>query len=144
MSNGEPTVTNALRDCHAIFEGFRKLITEKGYKSSLFLMGRSLGSIPAVELAYHYQEQFKGLIIESGSPNNFRRLWDYLEASKREMLSGAKFLNKEKIKSILIHTCIIHGEFDQIIPVQKGSELYQNSGSADKDILIFPGLTTMT
>ena len=55
------------------------------------------------------------------------------------MLSGAKFLNKEKIKSILIPTCIIHGEFDQIIPVQEGSELYQNSGSTDKDILIIPG-----
>lgn len=139
LSNGQPTITSLIRDSHPIFHEFKKVIKEEGYKPSLFLMGRSLGSIPAVELAYHYQDEVKGLIIESGSANNFRRLWHYLESSEMERLLGEKFLNKEKIASVFIPTCIIHGEFDQIIPVQEGLELYQKSGAGVKDILIISG-----
>ncbi len=139
LSNGKPNITNLVRDCHIIFSEFKKVIEEEGYKSSIFVMGRSLGSIPAVELAYHYQDQFKGLIIESGAANNFRVLWNFLEASEQERLSSDKFINKEKIRSIRIPTCIIHGEYDQLIPVQEGVELYENSGAVDKDILIISG-----
>ena len=139
LSNGKPTITNLLRDCHVIFEGFKQVIEQEGYKQSLFVMGRSLGSIPAVELAYHYQAELKDLIIESGSANNLRRLWNHLEVSGKDWLSVQKFLNREKIRSIVIPTCIIHGEYDQIIPVQEASELYENSGAADKDIIIIPG-----
>ena len=139
LSDGKPTVTNLIRDSHVIFKGFRKLIEEDEYESKLFVMGRSLGSIPAIELAYHYQESLKGLIVESGAANNFHRLWSYLELSEIESLSVKKFLNKEKIKSVLIPTCIIHGELDQIIPVQEGLELHENSGAGDKDILVVSG-----
>jgi alpha-beta hydrolase superfamily lysophospholipase len=59
-----------------------------------------------------------------------------LETSEKEKQSGEKFLNKEKIKSILIPTCIIHGEHDEIISVQEGLQLYEKSGAANKDILI--------
>ena len=65
LSNGKPNITNLIRDSHPIFEGFKKIIEEGEYESKLFLMGRSLGSIPAVELAYHHQDELKGLIIES-------------------------------------------------------------------------------
>lgn len=139
FSDGKPTITNLIRDSHAIFQGFKKVIKEGGYEPEIFLMGRSLGSIPAVELAYHYQDELKGLIVESGTANNFRRLWNYLEPQGRERLLGEKFLNKEKLKAVRIPTCIIHGEHDQILPVQEGLELYQNSGAADKDILVIRG-----
>jgi len=137
LSNGKPTITNLIRDSHLIFHTFRKIMEKEGYRPSLFLMGRSLGSIPAVELAYHYQGELKGLIIESGSANNFRHLWNHLESSKR--LLSEKFLNKEKIKSVLIPTCVIHGELDQIIPVQEGLELYEKAGAGVKGILIISG-----
>ena len=74
FSDGKPTITNLIRDSHAIFNGFKKLVKEGGYESKLFIMGRSLGSIPAIELAYHYQDELKGLIVESGSASNLRRL----------------------------------------------------------------------
>jgi hypothetical protein len=139
LSNGQPTITNLIRDSHAVFKGFKKVVEEDGYRPDVFLMGRSLGSIPAIEIAYHYQDELKGIVIESGSANNFRRLWGYLEATERGKLLGSEFLNKEKIKSIRIPTCIIHGEFDQIIPVQEGLELYESSGAGDKEILVIPG-----
>jgi pimeloyl-ACP methyl ester carboxylesterase len=103
-------------------------------------MGRSLGSIPALELAYHYQDEIRGLIIESGAANNFRRLWLYLGIAGKETAENeSPFLNKVKIRRVRKPTLIIHGQYDQIISVTEGQELYENSGAKDKKILIIPG-----
>ena len=139
LSQGRPNITNMIRDAHSIFKGFGDIIKKEGYDSNIFLMGRSLGSISAVEIAYHYQDQLKGLIIESGTSTNFNRMWKHLVISEEDSVSSEKFLNRVKLKSITIPTLIIHGEYDQIIPVQEGLELYEKSGSVDKDILIISG-----
>jgi len=139
MSDGKPTITNLIRDAHAIYKGFRKLLDKDGYEPNIFLMGRSLGSMPAVELAYHYQDELKGLIIESGAANNLQRFWSYFNPSAVEKLRGSDFLNKEKIKKVLIPTLIIHGQEDEILPVEEGIELYDNSGAERKDILVVSG-----
>jgi hypothetical protein len=104
-------------------------------------MGRSLGSMPAIELAFNYQDEIRGLIIESGTANNFRRLWDYLGISSEQVLLSDEslFLNKVKIRQVHKPTLIIHGEYDQLISVKEGKELYQSSGAQDKRILIIPG-----
>ena len=48
------------------------------------------------------------------------------------------FLNKVKIRQVHHPTLIIHGEYDQLISVKEGEELYQSSGAQDKRILIIP------
>lgn len=139
LSNGRPTVSNMLSDAHQIFRGFKNIVEKEGYRAALFVMGRSLGSLPAIELAYHYQGELKGLIVESGSANNFRRLWSYLRLwEKEKLLEESPILNKVKVRSIRIPTCIIHGELDELLPLEEGMELYQNSGAAEKDLLIIP------
>jgi hypothetical protein len=81
------------------------------------------------------------LIIESGTASNFRRLWDYLGITKKEAILSEEslFLNKVKIRQVHKPTLIIHGEYDQIIPIREGEELYGNSGAQDKRLLIIPG-----
>jgi hypothetical protein len=140
-SNGKPTISNMIGDAHTIFKGFNEIIEKEGFKGSLFIMGRSLGSIPAMELAFNYQDDIRGLIIESGTASNFRRLWDYLGITKKEAILSEEslFLNKVKIRQVHKPTLIIHGEYDQIIPIREGEELYGNSGAQDKRILIIPG-----
>ena len=140
-SNGKPTISNMISDAHIIFKGFKETIRKEGFKKRVFLMGRSLGSMPAIELAFNYQDEICGLIIESGAANNFRRLWDYLEVPDKETVFSEEslFLNKVKIRQVRKPTLIIHGEYDQIISVEEGEELYQNSGTQDKRILIIPG-----
>ena len=140
-SGGKPTVANMLSDAHIIFNGFREKMEKEGFKQSLFVMGRSLGSMPAIEIAANHQDEIRGLIIESGSANNLRRLWDYVEISQREAIFSEEspFLNKVKIRQVHRPTLIIHGEYDQIIPANEAEELYQNSGAQDKRILIIPG-----
>lgn len=138
-SDGRPTISNLIGDSHPIFRGFTQVIEREGFKRSLFLMGRSLGSVPAIELAFHYQDGINGLIVESGSANNFRRLWQYLGITGEEPLGeGSLFLNKVKIRHVRKPTLVIHGEYDEIISVTEGEELYQNSGADDKKILIIP------
>ncbi len=137
-SDGQPTISNLMRDCHAVYGGLKRIVQQEGYRPSLFLMGRSLGSMPAVELAYHYQDGLKGLILESGSANNLRRLWSLLGIKEVETLSASPFLNKEKVRAVRIPTCVIHGEHDQILPVEEAVELYERSAAEDKSLLIIP------
>ena len=140
-SNGKPTISNMIGDAHTIFRGFKEIIEKEGFIKSLFVMGRSLGSMPAIELAFNYQDDIGGLIIESGTANNFHRLWDYLGITKKEATLSAEspFLNKVKIRQVHKPTLIIHGERDQIISVREGEELYENSAAQDKRMLIIPG-----
>jgi alpha-beta hydrolase superfamily lysophospholipase len=67
LSNGTPTVTNMIKDSHRVFEGFKKIVEDYSFRKSFFVMGRSLGSLSAIELAYNYQDDLKGLIVESGT-----------------------------------------------------------------------------
>jgi pimeloyl-ACP methyl ester carboxylesterase len=65
-SGGMPNLTNLINDAHTIFKAIQKELPVRKFKEDLWVMGRSLGSISALELAYHYPESIKGLIIESG------------------------------------------------------------------------------
>lgn len=139
VSGGKPTVTNIIQDTHLIFQGFKEILNKEGYVGKYFVMGRSLGSIPALEVAFHYQDEICGLIIESGTANNFRPLWGYLGKTEKDIIESSGFLNKVKIRSVYQPTLLIHGEKDQIIPVQEGQELYENSAASEKSIFIVPG-----
>ncbi len=138
FSDGKSTISNMIGDARVIFGGFKEIIRKESFKSSLFLMGRSLGSMPAIELVFNYQDEICGLIVESDSANNFRRLWNYLGISGKEAILGEEslFLNKVKIRQVRKPILIIHGEYDQIISVKEGEEFYQSSGAQDKKILI--------
>jgi len=138
-SGGKPTVTNMIQDAHPLFQGFKEILNNEGYINRYFVMGRSLGSIPALEIAFHHQEEISGLIVESGTAHNFRILWNHLGKTERDIIENSDFQNKVKIRSVYQPTLIIHGENDQIIPVQEGKELYENSPARDKRLLIIPG-----
>jgi uncharacterized protein len=125
VSDGKPTFSNLLSDSHKIYKSFKKIVDQEGYCPDIFVMGRSLGSIPAVEIAFQFQNGIKGLIIESGSSRNFPFLLSFLTSGELHNLGGIPFLNKDKIRSVSIPTLIIHGELDEIIPVQEGKELFQ-------------------
>ena len=140
-SGGKPTLTSMIKDAHPIFEGFKQVLKEKGFSGKLFVMGRSLGSASAIELASHYQSQLNGLIIESGFANIFN-LFDYLGFPLEALgiaVSGTPS-SLELIRKISLPTLIMHGEYDQIVPVEEGRALYEGIGAKDKRLLIIPGV----
>ncbi|HIE17465.1 MAG TPA: alpha/beta hydrolase [Dehalococcoidia bacterium] len=140
-SDGEPTLAAMIKDAHHIFDGFKRVLKDMGLSGGLFLMGRSLGSASVIELAYHYQAQLKGLILESGFVNVFNLL-DYLGFPFQAMGIALPETpaGLERVHNIYIPTLVIHGEYDQIVPVSEGKALYENIGAKDKRLLIIPGV----
>jgi hypothetical protein len=139
MSDGNPTSGSMIRDTHPIFREFVTFLRDLSYTGNLFVMGRSLGSAPAIEVAYRYPQQLKGLIIESGfarGQNQLMRLG--VSHLFRDVKDPIGFGNDLKIKEVTIPTLIIHGEEDEIIPVTEGKELYALSGSKVKSSLFIP------
>jgi alpha-beta hydrolase superfamily lysophospholipase len=139
MSGGTPTCSGILRDAHTVFEDFSSYVRDLHCSGPLYVMGRSLGSAPAIEVAWQYQEQLKGLIVESGiayAGNQFARL------GVTDLFKGIEhpvgFGNDLKIQATHIPTLIIHGEEDTIIPVVEGKSLYSLSGARQKTALFVP------
>jgi len=140
-SNGYPTISNLVADAPIVFNSFKEIIEKEGFSKRVFVMGRSLGSIPAVEIAFSFQDEIKGFIIESGTANNFPHLLRQVGLNDKDPLlsEDSLFRNKIKIRQVQTPCLIIHGEIDELIPVREGKELYENSASRDKRLLIIPG-----
>jgi pimeloyl-ACP methyl ester carboxylesterase len=139
LSNGTPTVTDMMKDSHRVFEGFKKIVEDYGFRKSFFVMGRSLGSFSAIELAYSYQDDLQGLIVESGPSNNLKQYVSSMVPLDHPIWrDDSTFLNKVKLRSISKPTLIIHGEQDSLIPIDEGKELYENSAAKDKRLVIIP------
>lgn len=139
-SDGEPTVTAMMQDCHAIFLFVKEWLDQQGYTGPLAVMGRSLGSASALELASTREADIDALIIESGfalaAP-----LLHLLGIDTRRL--GFKeehgFRNVDKITKIRKPTLIIHAEFDHIIPYFDGQSLFDASAAENKKLLQIPG-----
>ena len=138
-STGQPSVTAMMRDCHKIFDFVTKWCINNGYPGPLVLMGRSLGSAAALELASHYRNQIDGMIIESGFANSAPLLQllgvNTIEIGFEEHMG---FQNAAKIIDFLKPTLIIHAEQDHIIPFTEGQLLFKRCPAADKTLLKIP------
>ena len=138
-SDGSPSCSAMIRDALPIFQGFVTFLSNGGFGGGLFVMGRSLGSAPAIEVAYHYPQLLQGLIVESGFASQRNQL-ERLGVTHlfRDMEGVVGFGNDVKMKQVRIPTLIIHGEEDEIIPVTEGRALYALSGAEQKQALFVP------
>lgn len=137
-SQGRPTFSNMISDALAIFKAFVDILNENHYSNDIFVMGRSLGSAPAIEIVYHHQEQLKGLVIESGFASIINLLL-YLGLPTESLgLKDIDFPNLTKMRTITIPTLIIHGEYDSLIPPTEGKALFENAASRNKNLVIIP------
>jgi uncharacterized protein len=136
-SSGQPTVTAMMRDSHAILDFVAAWLISRGCTGPLVVMGRSLGSAPALEIAFQNAERIAGLIIESG----FARilpLLNLLGIDDPELTEKSGPQNEEKIRRVRKPTLIIHAEYDHIIPYAEGQALYEASGATEKKFLGIP------
>lgn len=136
-SSGRPTLTAMLRDGLASFDYLEKWLHDQGRGGPVLVMGRSLGSAPALTVAYHRPERIAGLIIESGFAAilPLLRLMGYHDPGLREE-EGPQ--NLEKIRHVQTPTLIIHGTADEIIDVSEGRALYESAGAREKFLLEIP------
>jgi hypothetical protein len=142
QSTGRPTVTAMMRDAHVILDYVRTWLSDQRYTGPLLVMGRSLGSAPALELACRFPQVIDGLIIESG----FARIGPLLRLIGIDMtLYGLSEKrgprNLDKIRQWDKPLLVIHAEYDQIISFTEGQALFEASPAADKKMLKIPNAT---
>lgn len=144
-STGRPDVSSMLQDAHAVFDHIRRWMHRNERTGPLWVMGRSLGSAPALELAAHYPDDCQGLIIESGFAYTLDLL-AHIGLDTRGWQDNAKAgsadinrINIDKIARYAGPTLIIHAQQDGIIPAAHGKALYQASPAPVKNIRIIEG-----
>lgn len=139
-SSGTPTLSAMLDDSHAVFAFVRDWLKSRGHTGPRIVMGRSLGSAPALELASRHAGEIDGLVVESG----FARIGPLLalmgyrmEAFGLSEEDGPQ--NLKKIGMFDKPTLVIHAEFDHIIAHAEGQALYDASPAAVKHMLTIEG-----
>ena len=139
-SDGTPTVSAMMRDAHIIFKGVRDWLKEENRTGILLVMGRSLGSASALELAASYQEEISGLIIDSGFSHTLPLLNCLgVDTQALGITEANGFKNVEKIGQFAKPTLIIHAQYDQFIPVTVAEILQVQCAARSKEFRMVPG-----
>ena len=138
-STGTPTVTGMMRDCHLIHDYAKQWLAAKGYTGLFIIMGRSLGSASALELAANYEKEIDGLIIESGFAYVIPLLQLIgINVNALGLSEEEGFCNIDKIQNFNKPVLIIHAEYDHIIPFKDGQALFNNCPFPEKKFLMIP------
>lgn len=139
-SSGEPTVTAMYKDARKLLEESRKWLEENSYTGPLVVMGRSLGSAPAIDLMSEYPEHFKALIIESGFANTIPLAKSLgIDVKAAGLTEADCFNNRSKIEKVTKPTMILHGGNDTLIPVGQAEYLQAFCGARNKVFQVVPG-----
>jgi len=139
-SSGTPTSSNMLADARTLYTELRDWLYENQYTGGIFLMGRSLGSACAIDLAAEYNDEIKGLIIESGFAETLPLAQTLgLDMASRGITEEETFDNQGKMESITKPTFMLHGRNDQLIPVRQADKLMAASGARSKELQVVPG-----
>ncbi len=139
-STGKPLVSAVLPDAEKAAAAVPDILQAAGLSAlPLYLMGRSLGSIPAIHLARHQPQAFKGLVIESG-------IGEVIPLLSRLGLPLAPlknfkdpFGNLPKMREVDLPLLVIHGERDDLVPISNGEAIYTASPAENKRFLRIPG-----
>ena len=138
-SGGAPNFTNLLKDGRRVFASVRKELARRSLRQDLRIMGRSLGSLCALDLAHPYGENIRGLIIESGFAGVTRLIRCLNLPTGGLNLEPLEEERMSMIRRIAVPALIIHGESDTLIPVQEARHLYSALGVEKKKLVIIPG-----
>ncbi len=136
QSNGNPCVSSMMKDCHVIFDYILQWLHNEGFNGTFIIMGRSLGSASALELAATRQNNIDGLIIDSGFAYALPLLQIIgINPDPLGITEDAGFRNLDKIQQFRKPTLIIHAEKDHIIPYSDGCELFDASPAEIKEMV---------
>jgi uncharacterized protein len=137
-SDGFPNFSHLISDGRKVFEKVFEEIEKRRPKGGLWVMGRSMGSIVALDLAYQFSYKMQGMIIESGFAS-VTRLIIHLNLPARGI--DLESIEQERIgliRNISVPTLIIHGENDNLVPLQEAKDLFAYLGANQKELVIIP------
>jgi abhydrolase domain-containing protein 17 len=127
-SDGSPSEKNVYQDADAAYAYLTKEL--KIPPQQIIIYGQSVGGGAASELAAKHP--VAGLILESTFTSAFRVVVPV------PILPFDKFTNQDKLSKVRCPVLVMHGEADDIIPLQHGQGLYA-SAPEPKQSLWIPG-----
>ena len=135
-SSGSPSVTGMMKDCHLVLDHLLAYRADNNLTGPVCLMGRSLGSASAIELAAKKSGEISCLIIESGFAFA-EPLLTLLGVDSKAIgyTEQAGFENVHKIKLFKKPCLVIHAQYDHIIAFSEGQTLFEMAGSSEKYLL---------
>ena len=136
-SGGNPTFASLVNDAKSIFDFVYDNVPGSNAPDKWYVMGRSLGSISALELAANKGDRLKGMIIESGFIS-VAGLIRHLGLPSPGDLTELENAYHRLTGSINIPALVIHGENDRLVPLTQGRELFEALGSGQKDFVTIP------
>lgn len=140
ISTGTPLASTLLADAHLVFAAVREWMAANNRTGPLLLMGRSLGTACAVELAVAHMGDIAGLIIESGFATTLPLLIRLgVDVNGLGLTEADGFGNVRKIERMTKPTLLIHGQNDEIIPVAEVAILQAQCIARNKELQIVPG-----
>lgn len=142
FSMGVPYYTSLITDAMPIYIEFKNWMDKKGLTNSLFILGRSLGSVCAAEIGSHNPKGLKGIIFESGFASIYNIMTHLFRISSSELnpVLLTEYSNDTRIKKFKIPVLIIHGTSDWIIPCSEGELIYKSlPESIDKELVLIEG-----
>lgn len=139
FSQGEPTITNLIKDADAVYREVGNQLQKMNYKGRLWVMGRSMGSIAALELAHRYPDQIPGIIIESGFASVTRLITHLGIMNMNPEFEKVEKACLEMIAGIQTPALILHGDQDTLVPWQEGKLIYDTLGSSKKEMVTIRG-----
>lgn len=139
-SGGTPSVGTMIGDCRIVYRKAREWLAHEGYTGKLLVMGRSLGSACAIDLAAEYPAEIDGLIIESGFAETIPLAANLgIDLTAMGLTEDDGFNNIAKIARFSRPTLILHGQRDTLIPLEQAQKLHIASGARHKELQIVPG-----
>jgi len=139
-SGGSPSVGDMLRDGRTIYQAVRQWMADNGYSGKMLVMGRSLGSACAIDLAAEYDAELNGLIIESGFAETIPlALTLGIDLAALGLSEKDGFNNLARIEKVSKPTYILHGQQDTLIPLWQAHRLHAACGARSKELQIVPG-----
>lgn len=148
-STGSPTMAHLVGDGATCGRKAIELLDADGFDGLRFVMGRSLGANPALEVAARVPG-YRGLILESGA-GNVGRFVGRLGLPPGPDIDRLVAAHEAKLASITMPSLIIHGLADDLVPVSNAlatadlltgsevtTELVEGAGHNDL-LLVDPG-----
>lgn len=134
LNTGTPTYGNMLSDAEAVFRDVRMKC-----KGLVHVFGRSVGSAPAIHLAWKSPHGVSMLAIDSG----FAHLPALIERLGKGKVQAPKLPygfhdNADKLRGTCVPTLFLHGVEDRLIPIDAARENYELSASPVKQLVELP------
>ena len=140
LSTGIPNKDNLHADSKTAFLYVQDYLKANQYIDKIYIMGRSLGSASAFEIANNFSDSIKGCIIESGFATEYSLLHLLnIDPDDIEFSLNDGFMNLDKLKRYRGNLLIIHSNLDDIIPFSQAELMLLESPSENKEIYRIDG-----